>query len=284
MNPIMALDRIISLYAVKPLFRILPIRKKPLFVILMYHSISNQDEGAVHPYYRLCTPPKLFDAQLTLIKELGYSVLPLGQAVEQFTAGTLAGKNAVITFDDGFKDFYSNGFPLLNRHGFTATVFLPVDFISHPGPHLGGREHLSWTEVLELSAKWVSFGSHTLTHRQLYSLSQDEMETELRRSKKTIESHLGLSVDSFSYPYAFPENRKAFIATLKACLQQCGYRLGVTTKIGTVTRDSDVFFLPRIPVNAGDDRLFFKAKIEGHYDWIHSFQILSKRFRKKLFS
>ena len=280
----MSLDRLISLYAVQPLSRILPFRKNSQLAILMYHSISEQDEGNVHPYFRLCTPPELFKDQLALLERGEYSVLPLRRAMEQHAAGTLTGKNVVITFDDGFKDFQTHAFPLLRHHGFPATVFLPVDYISQPGPHLGGREHLSWNDVLELSAQGVTFGSHTLSHPQLSSLLPDRVEDELRRSRETLENRLGQAVEAFSYPYAFPENRKPFVAALRACLLRCGYRFGVTTRIGTVSQSSDLLFLPRIPVNAGDDSDFFKAKLEGHYNWIYSVQLFSKRFREAVLS
>jgi len=35
---------------------------------------------------------------------------------------------AVITFDDGFRDFYTTAWPIIQRHGFTATMYLPTRF------------------------------------------------------------------------------------------------------------------------------------------------------------
>lgn len=37
----------------------------------------------------------------------------------------------VITFDDGFRDFYTNAFPILSETGFTASMFLPTGLLLH---------------------------------------------------------------------------------------------------------------------------------------------------------
>lgn len=44
----------------------------------------------------------------------------------------------VITFDDGWKDFYDHAFPLLYKHNLPATVFLPTAYI--------GSNNKFWTD------------------------------------------------------------------------------------------------------------------------------------------
>ena len=124
----------------------------------MYHSISNDNESNVHPYYRINTSPDIFATHIRFLYENNYKVIGLDQAVKmlkspdtnffdnrinngnqvtQVTQQTMVpnkpGKPifVVITFDDGYQDFYTEAFPVLQNYGYTATVFLPTGFIDN---------------------------------------------------------------------------------------------------------------------------------------------------------
>lgn len=159
----------------------------------------------------------------------------------------------------------------MEKYGFTATVFLPTGSIADKHLIFNGRECLSWSEVRELNKKGISFGSHTVTHPELKYLKEDEIEYEVRKSKEIIEEKIREPIDSFSYPYAFPEAQNGFKEYLKEVLERYGYKTCVSTIIGTVTREHDPFILNRIPVNAYDDLMLFKAKLDGGYDWMYRF-------------
>ncbi len=120
----------------------------------------------------------------------------------------------------------------------------------------------------ELCRCGITFGSHTVTHRDLRKLQQNEFEGELALSKEIIENRVGKSINSFSYPYAFPEVNREFKRALRQALVRCGYKNGVSTLIGAAKQGDDVFFLKRIPVNSYDDMLLFRAKLAGDYDWL----------------
>ena len=114
-------------------------------------------------------------------------------------------------------------------------------------------------------------------------LMYHSIESEVRRSKEKIEHEIGESIKSFSYPYAFPETDNAFTKYLRSIIEAGGYENGVTTSIGTATKEDDIFFLKRIPLNSFDDLPFFTAKLEGGYDWLCKLQYLvklAKRSRK----
>jgi peptidoglycan/xylan/chitin deacetylase (PgdA/CDA1 family) len=129
-----------------------------------------------------------------------------------------------------------------------------------------------------LNTAGIEFGSHTVTHPKLKELGPAAVEEELRRSKETIEDKLGAEAASFSYPFAFPETMRPFVAAIKDTLLQCGYKIGVSTAIGAATAADDRFFLPRLPVNLSDDLRLFRAKLEGGYDWLYNLQRLKKSF------
>lgn len=277
------IDRLCTLYFFHPLRRILHPLRTGHISILMYHNISDSKEKAAHPYYLTNTSPEIFARQLDFLHENGYSVIGLQDVIKHLkSTEKIRNKYVVITFDDGYRDFYTNAFPILKKYGFSATVFLPTVFISDRELKLKGKEHLSWDEVQKLRSNGITFGSHTATHPQLQSLSEADVEHELSRSKETIEDKLGEEIDSFSYPFAFPEGDKRFTERLKKVLRRNGYKYGVSTRIGTTSNKDDIYFMKRIPVNSCDDIALFKAKLEGGYDWLHRPQYIFKSFKKPL--
>ena len=81
---------------------------------------------------------------------------------------------------------------------------------------------------------------------------------------------------TFSYPYAFPETDRGFIDRLRRVLEESGYKDGVSTIIGRAGRSDSRLFMKRLPVNSHDDVRFFRAKLEGAYDWVHTVQYAAK--------
>jgi len=273
------IDRLTTLYVVDPIVRRASAGKASLS-ILMYHSIADEDEAGVHPYYRTATAPPVFAAQMESLHQAGYSVVGLGEAIRRSSEPGSAKRSVVITFDDGFRNFYTNAFPVLNRYGFTATMFLPTAHIGESQLSFKGKECLTWSEVRDLTKHGISFGSHTVTHPQLHDCDANSIKQEIVGSKQAIEQKLGCAVQSFSYPYAFPETDASFKQRLREELRQAGYENGVCTTVGRPGPDSDPFFLRRLPVNSDDDPRLFMAKLAGSYDWLAKPQYLVKMAKK----
>ena len=270
------LDRFATLYLVNPVQRRTSTTSQSI-PILMYHSITAEDEAKVQPYYRTTTSPEVFDAQMHDLSEAGYSTVGLTEAANQLRVpGADTRNTVVITFDDGYSDLRTQALPTLARYGFTATVFLPTEYIGETPKRFKGKLCLTWSEIRQLQESGITFGSHTVNHPQLYELSSADVNHELVQSKETIEQKLGCAVESFAYPYAFPENDTGFKRRLREMLCQAGYKNGVCTTVGRPSRGSDVFFLNRLPVNSCDDRLLFRAKLAGSYDWLAKPQYLVK--------
>src|SRR5487761_304635 len=258
-------DRAATLYLFHPLRRAMPRRRKAI-PILMYHSISEATRRA-HAYYETATTPQVFQEHIKFLHDNGYQTISLAEAVSALQeSGECATKQVAITFDDGFRDFYTHAFPVLSAYGCGAAVFLPTAFV---GGKFKGSECLTWSEVRSLHKAGVRFGSHTVSHPQLAQAAPEQLNYELRGSKQTLEDKLGCPVDSFAYPYAFPEANRAFRRSLRAALEDAGYRNGVSTIIGRADGAGGLFWMKRLPVNAHDDLSLFRAKLEGGYDWIY---------------
>jgi len=272
------LDRFLTLYLFRHITKKQTSADAKRIPILMYHSISDEKEKS-HPYYHVNTSPAVFDAHMRYLHKNNYSVINLQDLEKSFDMRD-SSEYVVITFDDGFYDFFTNAFPILKKYNFSATVFLPTGFIHNERLSFKGKECMTWNEVRYLQSKGINFGSHTVTHPQLNNLSTKEIENEIKLSKNKIEDETGITVKSFSYPYAFPEDRE-FKITLTELLKKCGYTNGVTTKIGTANKGDDTFFQPRLPVNTADDILFFEAKLQGAYNWLSKPQRFIKRIKGK---
>ncbi|HVB56380.1 MAG TPA: polysaccharide deacetylase family protein [Candidatus Acidoferrales bacterium] len=272
------LDRLVSLHLVHPARQVFSPQRQRRIPILMYHSIQ-EGSSDPRPYYNINTSPAQFRQHMKFLRDEGYRAVDLDEGVKSLEQGKHNPKYVVITFDDGYRDFFNEAYPVLAEFGHTAALFVPSGLIQDRRAQFLGRECLTWSEVRELHARGIQIGSHSVTHRKLKYMRAAQLEEEVVHSKNTIEAKIGQSVKSFSYPYAFPETEVVLARTLRELLEKHGYENGVTTILGTVTRASDRFFLPRLPVNSSDDLTLFRAKLEGSYDWLHAAQYLTKAIK-----
>jgi len=275
------LDRFLTLYFFRHVTKRQTSAGDKRIPILMYHSISDEKEKA-HPYYHVNTSPAVFDAHMKYLHDNNYSVINLQDLEKSFDTRD-SSKYVVITFDDGFRDFFTTAFPILKKYNFSATVFLPTGFIHNERLSFKGKECMTWNEVRQLSKEGIIFGSHTVTHPQLSNLTEAEIEYEIKHSKEIIEDNLGSAIDTFSYPYKFPDENKRFKTLLRDLLRKHGYKYGVSTRIGITSKIDDVYFMKRLPVNSADHMSLFQAKLNGGYNWLYQLQYLTKLIKNTLF-
>lgn len=273
-------DRFASLHIASHLIRVGGSRQRKI-PILMYHSVGGRDQSTKGAYYRTSVSRENFSRQMAFLHHRGYRTCTLREAIADLDkpASRRDEKVVVITFDDGFADFYWEAFPILHDFSFTATMFLPTAFIADSPAAFKEQSCMTWSQVRELQKCGIEFGSHTVTHPQLRNLNRPAIERELEDSKMVIEDQTGCAADSFAYPYAFPQVDVEFKQLLRECLESAGYKSGVCTIVGRANICSDRFFLERLPVNDLDDERLLEAKLRGAYDWVGSVQSLVKGAR-----
>ena len=104
-------------------------------LILCYHSISIDDEHEWSGAYSMS--PALLESRFRMLRDGGYNVLPLGDAVRRLYEGTLPPRSVALTFDDGMFDFHARAWPLLQEFGFPATVYLTTYYSDYDQPIFG---------------------------------------------------------------------------------------------------------------------------------------------------
>lgn len=153
-------------------------------------------------------------------------------------------RSFVVTFDDGYRSVYDHAFPVLQRYGFSATVFLTTGETATQTealrlPSLCGRFMLSWGEIKEMHRWGIQFGAHTLTHPDLTQLPLNRIEIEVFESKAIIENALGVPVSCFAYPYGRYNNYvREIIRHRFAC--------ACSDKLGLIDQESDPYALERV--------------------------------------
>ncbi|HYA88744.1 MAG TPA: polysaccharide deacetylase family protein [Nitrospirota bacterium] len=227
-------------------------------VILMYHNIDTPPQGVRIP--NLYVTPRMFRFQMWYLKKAGFKVLSLSDMLASVGAGNVSGNLAAITFDDGYRDFYKNAYPILTRCGYPSTIYVVSDLVGKINTWDSENENITkplmdWDMIREISKSGVEIGSHTRSHPQLSTLSGEALQEELKGSKKTLEEQLDKNVEHFCYPYGDLDE------LVKVEVKKAGYRSAVTTRRGHVLHKFDAFSLPRIPIKLVTNPVSFLYKI-----------------------
>ena len=182
--------------------------------ILTYHHIG---EGT-NPLF---VKTETFDSQMDYLKKKGYTAVTLKDVVSNLQSGqVLPNKPVVLTFDDGYRDFYENAFPILSKYSLSATLFVITQ-------HVGGGEYVTWDQLkVMVSSGLVTIGDHTLSHVSLPSVEEPEVRNQILSAKSIIESNLGVTVNTFAYPYGGVSEEAEKV------LAEGGFVAAVTTKRG----------------------------------------------------
>lgn len=206
----------------------LSVQENQAVPILYYHSVMQEDGN------ELRMPPKQLEAQMAYLKDKGYQSISLEQLYQaSYKGGALPAKPFLITFDDGYVDNYTAAFPILDKYGFTATVFMITSYINADG-------YMSWQQLKELTAKGWEIESHTANHPYLTKVNTSTLLSELSSSKALLEKELGRSVKFFAYPYG--ELNDNVVQALK----DTGYMMAVTTERGWADVNADAWRVQRI--------------------------------------
>ena len=166
---------------------------------------------------------------MRILKEEGYSVISTAELSEFLAFRKAIPKKAVvINLDDGYRSTYDIAYPILKKHGFTATFFVYTAFIG------ASRNALTWDQLKAMKADGFEVGSHSVTHAESSKKVAGETEKEylarvkreILLSKQILDEKLNQNTRYIAFPYG-----EFNPAVLKLC-EETGYRVGFSVKAG----------------------------------------------------
>jgi peptidoglycan/xylan/chitin deacetylase (PgdA/CDA1 family) len=137
--------------------------QKKQSVILMYHRVIDPSKTDEYIEPGMYVTPATFEMHLQLLTKY-FEVVSLQHLIKVPTVPSRKPKCA-ITFDDGWIDFYTNAYPLLNVYKVPATVFLPTNYI--------GTNQWFWTDRLAtILNKSTGIPAHSTSDTLVSKISQ----------------------------------------------------------------------------------------------------------------
>lgn len=223
------------------------------FICLTYHRITSAQAAAADPY---TVRPELFAAHMAWLARRGYRALPLGEALAGPPARIVA-----LTFDDGYRDFRQHAYPVLQKHGFRATIFVVAGRLGRRAnwPGAEGAPLLAAAEVAALAAEGLEIGAHGWQHRPLPELDRPSLARELALARQRLGQLAGSPVQGLAYPYG--QTTPAVIAAVRAA----GFTWAATARSGRNGTRTPRLALRRLLVRGSDRLPLFIAKLALGY-------------------
>ena len=226
---------------VQPEMFIPPGRVQVRVPILEYHYIRVNPDPSDRLGYNLSVTPSDFERQMDWLAANGYHPVTLEQVRAYFEQNRpLPDKPVVLSFDDGYLDFYTVAWPVLQAHHFKAVAYIVPGFLNRPA-------YMNPEQVQQLDRSGsVEIGSHTMTHANVAAETASELAFQVGQSKSALETLLGHPVVDFCYPSG------GFSDSAIAALKSYGYDSATTELPGTAHSLSDRFTWTRERVWGGE--------------------------------
>jgi peptidoglycan/xylan/chitin deacetylase (PgdA/CDA1 family) len=218
--------------------------------ILAYHSLDPKRFPG-----KLAISPELFRKQMLFLKTQRFQVIGLEACAKGGWKEGFWERKAAITFDDGYRDNYQVAFPVLKEFGFTAAFFVTAEDIDKEG-------FMTWDMLREMAAvPGIEIGSHTLTHKPLSDIPEEEAWTSLVASKKILEEKLGRQIKAISYPSG------SFNEKIVEMVRGAGYAYGcAASHVHDRRFVGNPYLMRRIKISSSSNsNLAFSLRVSGFY-------------------
>jgi peptidoglycan/xylan/chitin deacetylase (PgdA/CDA1 family) len=210
--------------------------KKPNYEypILIYHYVEYVTDDRDTIRKSLNTPPHVLKSQIKTLKDAGYIFITPAE-IQKIASGRLqiSGKPIILSFDDGYEDFYTDVFPILKENQIKAVAYIVPGFLDHLNSmHTWQLEEVGKSQIVEI-------GAHTLHHAHLSQMAETAAKYEIEESKKELEEELQTEIVSFAYPYG------AYSMQIIDLVKSAGFTNAGSTEEGTNENLSELYHLNR---------------------------------------
>lgn len=172
--------------------------------VLLYHHVGPSRPGT---FPELTVSAERFERHLRWLVRRGYvGIRPADWLDWSRKAGSLPRRPVLLTFDDAYADLTEHALPLLRQYDFGGAVFVVTGRIGDENRWdqvRGSQRHRLMTarQIREWAGYGIEFGAHSRTHADLTTLSQAQLDEEIRGSRDDLAAVTGLPVTSFAYPF-----------------------------------------------------------------------------------
>lgn len=238
--------------------------------ILTYHRVNDS------VYKEMSVKQDDFLWHMHYLEAKGYSVISLDEVCRMISKSNIRGKYVVLTFDDGYEDFFLHAFPVLQKHNYQATIYIVPNYIESKKTFwwdegIGESPLMNWDQIVQLSqTNLVTIGSHTMNHVDMNKLDRDELEVELIQSQKAISQRIKMPVEHFSYPRGICTDWSVQLASQ---IYKTAVLLLNGNEIDKAMESNQLYKLRRIPIQRSDGKLLFIARLKG---WLYFDELLRR--------
>lgn len=206
---------------------------------LMYHHVQTPEQAKKKNQVALTVRTTDFRAQMQYLKDKAYNVILMQDLLNFFEQGiTLPKKSVLLTFDDGYGDFYTDAYPILREFDYPATVFIPTGLMNN-------ADYLTWDKISEMAGNRILFANHTWSHKNVKT-KEDVLKMEISTADVQLKEK-GLNIPKvFAYPYGLEGNSAI------SFLQGLDYKLAFSTKHGGTLCKKQMLDLPRVRIGNGN--------------------------------
>ena len=196
---------------------------------LMYHLVLDEPYSALEDLF---VRPSELRGHIEALLEKGYTFI----FADEY--GHYDRKTVIMSFDDGYLDNYTEVFPIIKEFNVKITIFMISNYVGCP-------EYMSEDMLKEMAASGlVSFQSHTATHPDLTTQTEESLMREFETSNAALEAMTGRKVRALCYPAGAYNDLVMSVAGNY-------YDFAYTTESKASTAGYPALALPRLRVHRG---------------------------------
>ena len=148
-------------------------------------------------------------------------------------------KKILLTIDDAFLSFYKNAWPILQKEKIPFILFVNTREINNRHPN-----YMSWDQIREIHQSNLGIiGGHSFSHEYLAFATEEEIIKDINKSIEDYQRELNFNPEIFSYPFG------EYSLEVKNIVKKLGYVMAFGQHSGVIHQRSDIFELPRFPIN-----------------------------------
>ncbi|MCL2320536.1 MAG: polysaccharide deacetylase family protein [Oscillospiraceae bacterium] len=215
--------------------------------ILAYFSVSLQPVS-----YTDWIDIKNFEAQMDFLYKNGYNTLNSDELYSYIDTGVCDVVNPVVlTFDNGYKDFYDNAFPILKKYKFKAILFQITANVDELSNSLTSRE------IKEISDYGIDIGIRGNTNREMSELTPSLKDSTIKSGVDDLNKIINKNPVGFSFPYGIFDDGSIGL------FNAYDIKGAFTLKNETVKKGQNLYSIPRKLINNNTDMNSFREFLKG---------------------